>query len=134
MTDVLVAGGSEETRLLLRGLLRLHHHRVIGDLASGSATLTIPADAKALVAVVDANLQDPEWERAIADARRQHPDLKIVLLTATRSTEVLAKARTLGVAAIVRRPFAVRELIEAVGPATPPASPAPPNSTPSGPA
>jgi DNA-binding NarL/FixJ family response regulator len=130
MTDVLVAGGSEETRLLLRGLLRLHHHRVIGDLASGSATLIIPADAKALVVVVDADLQDPEWERAIAEARRQHPDLKIVLLTATRSTEVLAKARNLGVSAIVRRPFAVRELIDAVGPAAPPP---PTEAPPSGP-
>jgi DNA-binding NarL/FixJ family response regulator len=130
MTDVLVAGGSEETRLLLRGLLRLHHHRVLGDLASGSATLTIPSDARGLVAVVDADLQDPEWERAISEARQQHPDLRVVLLTATRSTEVLAKARTLGVAAIVRRPFAVRELIDAVGPAAAP--PSPPETNPSG--
>ncbi|MCI4350341.1 MAG: hypothetical protein L3K15_02355 [Thermoplasmata archaeon] len=121
MTDVLVAGGSEETRLLLRGLLRLHHHRVVGDLGSGTATLTIPPDSKELVVVVDADLQDPEWEKAIGDARRQHGNLKVVLLTATRSTEVLAKAKNLGVAAIVRRPFAVRELIDAVGPSPPPA-------------
>jgi AmiR/NasT family two-component response regulator len=123
MTDVIVAGGSEETRLLLRGLLRLHHHRVVGDLASGAAKLTLPPGAQDLVVVVDADLQDPEWERAISQARAQSPSLKIVLLTGTRSAEVVAKARALGVSAIVRRPFAVRELIEAVGPAAPPASP-----------
>ena len=125
MTDVIVAGGSEETRLLLRGLLRLHHHRVVGDLASGASTLTLPPGARDLVVVVDADLQDPEWERSIAQARQQSPNLKVVLLTGTRSAEVIAKARNLGISAIVRRPFAVRELIEAVGPAAPPNPPEP---------
>ncbi|MCI4320056.1 MAG: hypothetical protein L3J87_00310 [Thermoplasmata archaeon] len=123
MTDVIVAGGSEETRLLLRGLLRLHHHRIVGDLASGAAVLSIPPGAQDLVVVVDADLQDPDWERAIVQARQQCANLKVVLLTGTRSAEVIAKARNLGISAIVRRPFAVRELIEAVGPAPPPAPP-----------
>jgi DNA-binding NtrC family response regulator len=122
MADVVVAGGSEETRLLLRGLLRLHHHRVLSDGAGGVPPITIPADARDPVLVVDADLQAPEWADAIGSALKARPELKVVLLTPTRSGDVVARAKTMGITNVVRRPFAVRELIEAVGPSAPASS------------
>ena len=115
MTDVVVAGGSEETRLLLRGLLRLHHHRVVADGFPEGSEISIPPGVQEPVLILEADLAKPECRDIVLRVRSARPDLKIVLLTANRSTDVAAKAAALGIDSILRRPFAVRELIDAVG-------------------
>lgn len=115
MTDVVVAGGSEETRLLLRGLLRLHHHRVIADGFPEGSEISIPPGVQEPVLILEADPAKPECRDTVLRVRAARPDLKIVLLTANRSTDVAAKAAALGIDSILRRPFAVRELIDAVG-------------------
>ncbi len=115
MASVAVVGGSEETRLLLRGLLRLHGHQVVGEGAAFAEILPRDSAAEGPTTVVaDVDLDDPETGRTLAAIRRARPSLRIVLLTPHRSARVEAKARELGLAGILRRPFAVRELMEAV--------------------
>ncbi len=126
MAVVAIVGGSEETRLLLRGLLRLYRHRVVGE---GPTFAAIPPgnapDSRPTAVVADLDLDDPEAQEALARARRDHPSLRIVVLTSHRTPRIESKAHELGADSVIRRPFAVRELMEAVE-APPPATLAPP--------
>ncbi len=117
MATVAIVGGSEETRLLLRGLLRLFHHRVVGE----GATVTAMRDRRseptlASVALVDFDLDAPETPRELDEMRRTYPGVRIVLLTTSRAAADEAKARALGIDGILRRPFAVHELMEVLEP------------------
>lgn len=142
-SNVVIVGGSDETRLVLRGLLRLHQHRVLGEARAPEAAFDLLAKAPDPVLLLDAEVDQPSWTDFVSEARRRYPAARIVLLTGSRSARVDSQAKALGVSALVRRPFAIQELLNAVGPGPtsapppPPSPPAPssvPSSTPPGPA
>lgn len=114
MASVVVVGGSTETRLLLRGLLRLHRHHVVGEGETLDAVANLPTEGPDRVVVLDVDLDDPKWSTAISKLHRAYPGLRIVLLVPSRSPRLEERARGFGVTALVPRPFAVHEFIDAV--------------------
>ncbi|MCI4352070.1 MAG: response regulator [Thermoplasmata archaeon] len=128
MANVVIVGGTEEAQLILRGLLRLHQHHITAASLSARTTLGMIRQATDPVLLVDAEMTEPSWAEFVPEAHRANPALRVVLLTPSRSTRLDSQARALGVAALVRRPFAIRELLTAVSspePAPPPAESAP---------
>ena len=114
MASVAIVGGTEETRLLLRGLLRLYRHRVVGEGPTFSTVRWTAGADPPSAAVVDFDLDDAEAVAALRVAKREHPSMRVLLLTPSRTASVEARAREVGVDALVRRPFAVHELMEAL--------------------
>jgi two-component system, OmpR family, response regulator len=112
-SDVAIYSANDEIRLLLRGLLRLHHYRIVGEGSAPASLLEIPREM-APVVVLDADLDEMGWVESIQELHRHRPELRVVLLTATRSPRVGTQAKATGIDAVVRRPFPVRELLEAV--------------------
>ena len=127
MASVAIVGGSEETRLLLRGLLRLYRHRIVGEAASfeNFRPPTTPAE-RAAVVVFDLDLDDPATSGGIARLKGEDPRLRFVFLAAEKTPELQELAGSLGVHIVLHRPFAVHELIDAVEHASDGAGPPPP--------
>ncbi|HYK93921.1 MAG TPA: hypothetical protein VEY07_07775 [Thermoplasmata archaeon] len=120
MASVVIVGGTEETRLLLRGLLRLYRHRVVGEGPTFRSLGTVsPPDPHPTVAVIDLDLEDPEAVQSIQRAKSESPGLRILLLSANRTAAIETRAREVGVDALIRRPFAVHELMESIEPPEP---------------
>ena len=115
MASVVIVGGTEETRLLLRGLLRLYRHHVVGEGPTFAAASRPGApDGAPTVALIDIDLTDPAAVASLRAAKRDNPMLRVLLLTPNRTPSVEAQAKEAGVDALVRRPFAVHELMEAL--------------------
>ena len=117
MTNVVILGGTEEARLVLRGLLRLHQHRVFGVSGSPDEALALLKEAPDPVLLLDIELQTKPWEEIVPEALRVQPRARVVLLAQSRSPRLEAQAKAAGVMALVRRPFAIHELLGAVAPA-----------------
>ena len=128
MASVVIVGGSEEAQLILRGVLRLHQHRILGAGLPSSAVLEVLRQTADPVLLLDVDMKEPEWTELVPQARRANPATRVVLLAPSRSPRLDGQARSLGVAALVRRPFAIQELLNAVGPVPPGSSPAAPAS------
>ena len=135
MANVIIVGGSDETRLLLRGLLRLHRQRVMGEGTTPEFLNTLSTPTEPTVLLLDVDLEVPEWRAAIRHTIDRIDSLSGVLLTPSRSSRVEELARQAGITRLVRRPFAVHELIEAVSPESgaspPPGAPTSPGAPPS---
>jgi CheY-like chemotaxis protein len=117
MANVVIAGGSDETRLLLRGLVRLHHHRVLAE-GHGPETLNgLSAPTEPLVLLLDIDLEDSAWAAQLARTLPLLPGVRPVLLTTNRSSSIDVKAHEAGFVKVLRRPFAVHDLVEALEPA-----------------
>jgi len=138
MANVVIVGGTEEAQLILRGLLRLHQHRIVGTSLLGPAALEMIRQATDPVLLIDVDLKEPSWTEFVPEALRANAATRVVLLTPSRSARLDGQARALGVGALVRRPFAIQELLSAVGhgssdppptaPSNPPRPPGPPDS------
>lgn len=109
-----IVGGTEETRLLLRGLVRLHRHRVLAE--KGTADDLYPADpndpARVLILVSDG--EGEEWPHELATARGHQPGLLPLLIVPERTPDLIARARRMGVRAVLNRPFAIRDLVSSI--------------------
>jgi DNA-binding NarL/FixJ family response regulator len=116
MANVAVVGGSREVRLLIKGLLRLHHHTVVAEGPSFDVLDGIPATADPPVVVVDFDLEEPGRIEAVRIARKARPESRFVLLTLGGGPPLREAGRTIGANAMISRPFAVRDLVEAVAP------------------
>jgi CheY-like chemotaxis protein len=111
--EVAIYSGNDEIRLLLRGLLKLHRFHVVREGGVPAALRDLPKDSSPVV-VLDADLDEMGWVEAIQVLRKERPELRVILLTATRSPRVEGQAKASGIDVVVRRPFPVHALLEAV--------------------
>jgi CheY-like chemotaxis protein len=125
MTNVAVVGGSREVRLLIKGLLRLHRHVVVAEGPNFDVLDTLSKDAEAPVVIVDFDLAEPGRLDVVRTARKARPNSRFVLLSPGGGAPMREAGRAIGADAMISRPFAVRDLMEAVAPGSS-ASAAPP--------
>jgi AmiR/NasT family two-component response regulator len=109
-----IVGGTEETRLLLRGLVRLHQHRVLAEVSTADLLRPTDPNDPADVLVLVADGEGDEWPHELATARDHQPDLLPMLIVAERTPELISRARRMGVRAVLNRPFAIRDLVSSL--------------------
>ena len=108
-------GGSEDTRLLLRGLLRLHRHRVLLETPTREAVDRLPPSAETKILVLDTGGEKGEaWATDLASLLRARSDLRALVILPSADPGLETRARQAGARAILVRPFAIRDFIEAV--------------------
>ncbi len=111
----IVAAADDETRVLLRGLLRLHHFRVLGETDGAAKALTLLKDHKPGLMVVDVNLSEGSAGDLLADARKLKADLRIVLVVPASRPSPLPEGAPRP-DALLYRPFRIRQFLHAVSP------------------
>ena len=117
-------GGSEDSRLLLRGLLRLHRHRVLLETPTREAVDRLPPSAETKILVLDAGSEKGEgWANDLAGLLRARSDLRALVILPSSDPALETRARQAGARAILVRPFAIRDFIEAVDSIAAPPSP-----------
>ena len=109
-----IVGGSEETRLLLRGLVRLHQHRVLEEKATADELGPGDPNDPARVLILVADGEGDEWPHELATARELQPHLLALLVVPERTPDLIVRARRMGVKAVLNRPFAIRDLVSSV--------------------
>ncbi|MCI4372165.1 MAG: hypothetical protein L3K02_00755 [Thermoplasmata archaeon] len=113
VTTVIV-GGTEETRLLLRGLVRLHRHRVLSETSSADDLGAGDPNDPAQVLILVCDGEGDEWPHELATARTLQPNLLPLLIVPERTPDLIARARRMGIKAVLNRPFAIRDLVSSV--------------------
>ncbi len=100
--------------MLLRGLLRLHHYRVIGEAEGATDALELLRTHLPTVLVVDATLAEGSFPALVREARSLHPSLRVVLVSATPVRSLTPAEKLEHPDAVVRRPFRLAEFLTAL--------------------
>lgn len=112
---VVLLGGSEDTRLLLRGLLRLHRHRVLLEAPTPEVVDQVPISPETKVLILDAgSVPDHAWAEALSTVLKKRSDLRALVILPTSDPTLETRAREAGARAVLVRPFAIRDFIEVV--------------------
>jgi DNA-binding response OmpR family regulator len=116
-TSAVVVAGDEETRVLLRGLLRLHHFRVDGEAEGVTQALDLLRRHHPTLLVIDVNLSEGSALRLLREARTLSPHLRTILVApASRPPPPAVPEETPDV--LLLRPFRIRQFAEALRPPT----------------
>ncbi len=116
--NAVVVAGDEETRVLLRGLLRLHHFRVDGEADGARQAMELLQRHRPQLLVLDVNLAEGSPQALLTEARRCLPSIRTILVApASRPPNPPEGAPRPDV--VLLRPFRIRQFAEALTPPTP---------------
>ena len=118
-SSAIVVAGDEETRVLLRGLLRLHHFRVDGEAEGLSPAVELIELHRPTLLVVDASLAEGSVGPLIGQARSLVPGLRVILVAPASRPPTLPTDMHQRPDALLLRPFRIRQFAEALAPAGP---------------
>ena len=113
-SNAIVVAGDEETRVLLRGLLRLHHFRVDGEAEGLSPAVELIGVHRPNLLVVDANLAEGSVGALIGQARRIVPGIRVVLVAPASRPPTAPTDPSQHPDALLLRPFRIRQFAEAL--------------------
>lgn len=114
MTDVLLVSGGAEAREVFRALLRLHHFHVKSEAAGTKQAMNLLRTGFKGVMILDTELTDGGWEDVLTRAQESRPKVPVVLVSPLYGAEFENKAKHLGAAVILPRPFEIPELLAAI--------------------
>jgi DNA-binding NarL/FixJ family response regulator len=119
-SSAVVIAGDEETRVLLRGLLRLHHFRVDGEAEGATQGLELIREHHPTLVVADVNLAEGSPTVLVAEARRASPQLRVILVAPASRPPAAPASPEQGPDVVLLRPFRIRQFAEALVPPSPP--------------
>ena len=108
-------GGSEDDRLLLRGLLRLQHHPVLLDAPVREELDRLPLTPEPKILVVTAEAgKDGSWAADLSSVVASRSDLRALVILPSPDPALVARAREAGAKGVLSRPFAIRDFVAAL--------------------
>ncbi len=108
-------GGSEDTRLLLRGILRLHRHRVLLEAPTREGIERLPPTPETKVLIWDAGSDgDDKWADDLSSTLRNRSDLRALVILPRSDPALETRARKAGAKAVLVRPFGIHDFVQAV--------------------
>ncbi len=115
-STAIVVAGDEETRVLLRGLLRLHHFRVEGEAEGASHALELLRDRRPHLMVADVNLAEGSPSSLVEAARALLPSLRVILVAPASRPPPAPRDPGPRPDVVLLRPFRIRQFADALLP------------------
>jgi hypothetical protein len=107
-------GRNEDTRLLLRGLLRLYRYPIAYEAATLDELRALPPAEVPRLLLFDAEGEPNDWYADLAAALQEHTDLRAVVILPREAASPEGKARSAGARVSLARPFAIHDLVAAL--------------------
>ncbi len=114
--SAIVVAGEEETRVLLRGLLRLHHFRVDGEAEGVTPAVELIRVHRPTLLVVDASLAEGSANPLVGQARALVPGVRVILVAPASRPPNPPSDPAQRPDAVLLRPFRIRQFAEALAP------------------
>ncbi|HXW66499.1 MAG TPA: response regulator [Thermoplasmata archaeon] len=112
--SAVVVAGDEETRVLLRGLLRLHHFRVDGEADGVTQGIELVREHHPNLLVADVNVAEGSPGTLVAEARRIDPSVRVILVAPASRPPAVPTGSEKGPDVVLLRPFRIRQFAEAL--------------------
>jgi two-component system chemotaxis response regulator CheY len=111
---VLIVDDNAGTREMIKVVLHNIGHTVAGEAENGDEAIKAYAELKPDVVLLDVIMPGKSGVEVLAELRKIDPAAKVVMVTAVDQDSVNENLRSMGVAAIIYKPFAIADFVKAL--------------------
>ena len=114
MARVLIVDDSDVIRMLLKDLLRITNHEVVGEATNGTEAVRRFIETQPDVVLLDIAMPKKDGISALQEIIAVNPKAKVIMLTANDNVQTVMRCSELGATAYVEKPFDLVKLQAAI--------------------
>ena len=114
MAKIMLADDSDAIRQVLRDILAIGEHEVIGESVDGDETVEKYDDVKPDLLLLDLAMPKKDGLMVVKEITDKHPDAKIILITASDNQEVIQECISAGALNHISKPFDFDNVLKVV--------------------
>lgn len=105
MANIMIADDSESIRLVLRDILAIGKHTVVGEAIDGADAVEKFSQLNPDILLLDLAMPKKDGLTVVQEVMSSHSDAKIILITASDDQKVIQKCLDAGAVAYISKPF-----------------------------
>ncbi len=105
MASILIADDSDAIRLVLKDILELGQHSVVGESVDGQDAIEKYSELKPELLLLDLAMPKKDGLTVLKEIIKSYPDANIILITAADDQKIINQCLTVGAKAYISKPF-----------------------------
>lgn len=114
MAKILVVDNASFMRNSMKYIVETAGHEVVGMAQDGSEAIKLYKELKPDVTLMDVLMEGMDGIQALENIRKEDSKAKVIMVTALGQENMVERAKELGAAGYIRKPFKVAEIIKEV--------------------
>ncbi len=114
MASILIADDSDAIRLVLRDILEIGKHTVVGEAIDGADTVEKYPQLKPDLMLLDLAMPKKDGLTVIHEVMEMNPKAKIILITAAGDMKIIDKCLADGAKSYIPKPFDFTQVLKKI--------------------
>ena len=114
MGNIMIADDSDAIRLVLKDILSIGDHIVVGEARDGAEAVEIFPKINPDLLLLDLAMPKKDGLTVVKEIIAQHPDAKILLITASDDQKVIQQCLDSGATSFISKPFDFNNVLKAI--------------------
>lgn len=114
MARILIADDSEAIRLVLKDILNIENHEIVGEAADGNEAVKKFLELKPDVLLLDLAMPKKDGLSVVKEIISRDSQAKIILITASDNQKIINDCLNAGATAFISKPFEFSDVLKVI--------------------
>jgi len=114
MAKVMIADDSDAIRLVLKDILSIGEHEIIGEATDGAEAVDLYKQFNPQILLLDLAMPKKDGFTVVKEVIEYDPNAKIILITASDDQKVIQQCLDYGASSYISKPFDFNGVLESI--------------------
>jgi two-component system, chemotaxis family, chemotaxis protein CheY len=114
MAKIMIADDSDAIRLVLKDILSIGDHTVLGEATDGAEAVTVFSQLNPDLLLLDLAMPKKDGLTVVKEIIAQHPTAKIILITASDDQKIIQACLDSGARSYISKPFDFNNVLKSI--------------------
>jgi len=114
MANILIGDDSSAIRMILKEILMIDNHKVVGEAKDGDETIVMYCALHPDLLLLDLTMPKKDGLMVIKEIISKHPKAKIILITASDDQQFIQHCLDSGALSFISKPFSFKNVLKVI--------------------
>lgn len=114
MASIMIADDSDAIRLVLKDILSIGDHTILGEAKDGAEAVTVFSQLNPDLLLLDLAMPKKDGLTVVKEIIAQHPTAKIILITASDDQKIIQACLDSGATSYISKPFDFNNVLKSI--------------------